>query len=48
MCTAYQLAKQLLDENTLQMLVIFMDYIDMQHVLVHMAFVQRRKLMLIV
>ena len=47
MCTLCQLAKQLLNENTLQMLVIFMDYIDMQYVLVHMAFVQRKRLMVI-
>ncbi len=31
MCTTCQLAKQLLNENTLQILVVFVDYIDVQH-----------------
>ena len=48
MCTACQLAKQLLSENTLQILVVLMDYIDMQHVHVHMACVHHTKLMVIV
>ena len=42
MCTACQLAKQFLNENTLQILVVLMDCIDMQHVRVHKACVHHR------